>query len=650
MRGFAAVISVTAMLACVGAQAAEVPSITTKAAQARLKADLPFADRQDFDFASRGFVATRSDPLIKRADGGVAWDLNAFAFLKGEAPDSVNPSLWRQAQLLSMNGLFQVSDHIWQVRGFDLANITFIEGKTGWIIIDPLTTVETAKAALELANAKLGARPVVAVIYTHSHVDHFGGVRGVVDEKDVAAGKVRIIAPQGFLEEAVSENVIAGAAMTRRATYQFGYNLSPGPEGQISSGIGQAVAKGTISLIPPTESVDHTGQTTNVDGVDIEFQFTPGTEAPAEMNIYFPQWRVLCMAENANATMHNVLTPRGAVVRDAKVWADDLTESIALFGGRTDTLFTSHGWPRFGRQVIVDYLGSHRDAYKFLHDQTVRLMNEGYVGDEIADRIALPPVLAREWFNRGYYGTMSFNSRAVYQRYMGWYDANPVHLAPLEPADQAGRYVAAMGGADKVRALAEKAYADGDYAWAATLLNNVVLSAPGDKAAREQLAKVYDQMGFQAESSLWRNMYLTGAAELRGGAPSPTTSTGSLDIVRNLPSAMIFDLMAVRLNPKKVGDGAVSVIFAFPERDERFLITVRNQVLVARPAPADATADATLTVPRALFLESLFTGKSLAGKVMSGEAKAEGDLGALQKLTSWFDPPKGSFPIITRPE
>jgi alkyl sulfatase BDS1-like metallo-beta-lactamase superfamily hydrolase len=649
MRMSGVVLSTLVLSLALGAHAAEAPSDSTRAAQAKLKAELPFADRQDYEFASRGYIGDREDPIIRRADGGVVWNLAAYDFVKGEAPDTVNPSLWRQAQLFSMHGLFQVSENVWQVRGFDLANITFIKSDTGWIIIDPLTTVETARAALQLANEKLGARPVVAVIYTHSHVDHFGGVRGVVDEKDVKAGKVAIIAPLGFLEEAVSENVIAGPAMTRRATYQFGYNLVPGPKGQISSDIGQGVSKGTISLIAPTVTVDRTGQTMTVDGVDIEFQFTPGTEAPAEMNIYFPQWRVLCMAENANATMHNVLTPRGALVRDAKVWADDLTESIELFGDRTDTLFTSHGWPRFGQQVITEYLGSHRDAYKYLHDQTVRLMNEGYVGDEIANRIALPPVLSRQWFNRGYYGNMSFNSRAVYQRYMGWYDANPVHLATLEPADQARRYVEAMGGAETVKTLAAKAHKDGDYAWAATLLNNIVTADPGNKGAREQLAAAYDQMGWQAESSLWRNMYLTGAGELRDGVAS-SASSGSFDIVSNLPSSMIFDLMAVRLNPEKVGKDGVSVIFAFPERGERFLVTVRNQVLIARPVGADAKADASLILPRPLFLQSLFTGKSLAGKVLSGEAKAEGDLKALQKLTSWFDPPKGNFPIITRPE
>lgn len=629
--------------------AAEAPSAATLKAQAALKKSLPFEDRQDYDFATRGFLGTLADPVIHRADGAVAWDLTAYDFVKGDAPDTVNPSLWRQAELLAKSGLFQVSDTIWQVRGFDVSNITFIKGQTGWIVIDPLTTAEVAKAAYDLVTEKLGARPIVAVIYTHSHTDHFGGVKGIVSQADVDAGKVQVIAPDGFLEEAVSENVIAGVAMSRRANYQFGIGLTPGVDGQMSSGIGKGISKGTITLIAPTVSIHKTGETLVVDGVKIEFQVTPGTEAPAEMNMYFPDLRILCMAENANATMHNVLTPRGALVRDARAWAGYLSESIRLFGDRTDTMFTSHGWPRFGGEVVRSYLGDHRDAYKYLHDQTVRMMNQGYVGAEIANRIALPPVLAREWFNRGYYGTMSFNSRAVYQRYMGWYDANPVHLAVLPPADEAARYVEAMGGADKVLALAKAAHDKGDDRWAATLLNNVVLAQPTNAAAKEALAASYDQMGYQAESSLWRNIYLTGAQELRGGV-KPALAAGSTDMIANLPTPMIFDLMAVRLDPAKAGDAELRILFVFPERKERYLVQVRHGVLTAESAAEGVKADATLTLARALLLQSMFTGASLAPKVMSGEAKAEGNPFALQKLVGWFDKPDGAFPIVTRPE
>ncbi len=631
------------------ALAVDAPSAATIKAQADLKKTLPFEDRQDFDFASRGYLGTLADPVIRRADGAIAWDLTAYDFLKGDAPDTVNPSLWRQAQLLSNTGLFQVSETIWQVRGFDVSNITFIKGQTGWIVIDPLTTAEVAKAAYALVTEKLGARPVVAVIYTHSHTDHFGGVKGIVSQADVDAGKVQVIAPNGFLEEAVSENVIAGVAMSRRANYQFGTSLTPGVEGQMTSGIGKGISRGTITLIAPTVSVTHTGEVLTVDGVKMEFQVTPGTEAPAEMNIFFPDLRILCMAENANATMHNVLTPRGALVRDARAWAGYLSESLRLYGPRTDTMFTSHGWPRFGGQVVRDFLADHRDAYKYLHDQTVRLMNQGYVGDEIANRIALPPVLAREWFNRGYYGTMSFNSRAVYQRYMGWYDANPVHLAVLPPAEQARRYVEAMGGAGKVMALAQTAYDQGDYRWSATLLNNVVQAQPGDPAGKAALARTYDQMGYQAESSLWRNIYLTGAAELRGGVTA-SPSAGSSDMIANLPTPMIFDLLAVRLDPAKAGDSALRILFVFPDRNERYLVQVRHAVLTAEPVAEGVKVDATLTLPRALLLQSLFTGAPLAPKIMSGEAKIDGNPLALQKLVGWFDKPAGAFPIVTRPE
>ena len=648
MKSLAIAVLSLALISTSAAKAADPASPATIAAQASLRASLPFADQQDFEFADRGFLGSRVEPRIMRADGVVAWDLSVYDFLKGPAPDTVNPSLWRQAGLLAKHGLFQVSDHIWQVRGFDVSNITFIAGDTGWIIIDPLTTAEVAKAALELANQKLGKRRVVAVIYTHSHTDHFGGVRGVVDQADVDARRVAIIAPEGFLKEAVSENVIAGPAMNRRAEFQFGYRLVPGPLGQVSSGIGQGISKGTVTLIAPTLSITHTGQTMTIDGVALEFQMTPGTEAPAEMNVYFPGWRILCMAENANVSMHNVLTPRGALVRDAKAWADDLSDSIRLYGPRTDTMFTSHGWPRFGQAVITRFLSDHRDAYKYLHDQSVRMMNSGLIGSEIAGQIALPPVLAKDWFNRGYYGTMSFNSRAVYQRYMGWYDANPAHLSVLAPPEEGRRYVAAMGGAAKVMTLARASSQAGDYGWAASLLNHVVMADAKDQSARQQLAGVYDQLGYQAESAIWRNMYLTAAGELRGAAMAPRNASGSPDLVANLPSPMIFDLLAVRLDPAKAADQTLSVIFEFPDRGERFLVHVAHGVLTAEPTDAAAKSDATLTLARPLLLGSLLAGQALGPKIASGEVKISGDTTALARLVSWFTPPRPDFPVVTR--
>ena len=644
----AAGVAVLAMIAG-AARAGDPASAITIDKQKTFAATLPMADRQDFAFADQGFLGTRADPLIKRADGQPAWNLAAYDFLRTEAPATANPSLWRQAQLLSKHGLFKVSDRVYQVRGFDISNITFVRGDSGWIVIDPLTMKETAQAALELVNEKLGKLPVKAVIYTHSHSDHFGGVRGVVDEADVKAGKVTIVAPEGFMKEVAAENILAGNAMARRAQYQFGVMLPPGAQGQITSGIGQNIAHGSITLIPPTVTIDHTGQELTLDGVRIRFQYTPSTEAPAEMNLYFPDLRILDMAENANVSMHNILTPRGALVRDSKAWADDLTESIRLFGDVSDIMITSHGWPRFGGTVVKDFLADHRDAYKYLHDQTVRMMNLGMTGDEIAAKIALPPALAKDWFNRGYYGSMSFNSRAVYQRYMGWYDANPAHLVPSPPADAGQRYVAAMGGAAKVKAMAKEAAGKGDYAWAATLLNHAVMADDGDKEAKTLLASAYDQMGYQTENSLWRNIYLTGADELRGGVRKLPASMTPLDMLTALDSSMIFDVLSVRLNPDKAKDAHLRIVFVFPDRGERFLVEVRNGVLVARSVGDGEKADAVLTIARPLFLESLFTGKSLVPKILTGEVKLDGDRAAMGRMTGWFDAFPTDFPIVTRP-
>jgi len=615
-------------------------ALTALAGQAAAAPD--FADRQDFAFADKGFVATRDDPKITAADGRVVWDLSAYDFLKGPAPAGVNPSLWRQSQLLSKSGLFEVSKGVWQVRGFDLANATFIAGKTGWIVIDPLTSAETAKAALDLANAKLGARPVVALIYTHSHVDHFGGARGMVAQADVDAGKVQVIAPQGFLEHAVSENIIAGAAMQRRALYQFGSLLPKGPDGLVNAGIGMAVSGGTQTLVPPNVDIARSGQELTVDGVRIQFQLTPNTEAPAEMNLYFPDLKLLDLAENANATLHNVLTPRGALVRDAKEWAGYLSESIRLYGDKSDVLMTSHGWPRFGQAEIGDYLEKHRDAYKYLHDQSVRMMNDGLLPAEIANRIKLPEALDNEWYNRGYYGTMSFNSRAVYQRYMGWYDANPVHLAPLEPADEARRYVELMGGAAKVLAAAQAAYDKGDDRWASELANRLVMADAGDRAARELLAKAYDRQGAASESAIWRNMYLTGARELRNGVAPAAGASASLELVRNTPTPMLLDLLAVRLDPAKSKGAEVSVDLTFPDRKERFRVRVKNDVLTYEADPKTGKADGAYAMPRSQFL----TG-ALAGADLSGQATA-GDKTALARLLGLLSAPRAGFPIVTR--
>lgn len=617
----------------------------TRAANAEMSRTLPWSDREDEDFAARGFIAAPDASQIRSDAGAVVWDFTAYDFLQGEAPETVNPSLWRHAQLLVRAGLFQVTDRVYQVRGFDVANMTIVVGDTGLIIIDPLTSRETAAAALALARRTLGDRPVVAVIYTHSHADHFGGVRGVVDDADVAAGRVQIVAPQGFMEHAIAENVIAGNAMGRRAMLQFGAGLAPGPEGQMTSGIGAAISAGTFTLIPPTHSISHTGETLIIDGVGIEFQLTPETEAPAEMNFFFPDFGVLHMAENANASMHNVLTPRGALVRDAKAWADYLTEALRLYGERTQIMVTSHAWPRFGGERVRDFIASHRDAYKFLHDQTVRLMNAGFTDREIAEQVRLPEALASRWFNRGYYGTMMHNSRAVYQRYMGWYDGNPANLNPLPPEEEAVRFVRAMGGPDRVLAEGQRAFDEGDYRWAARVLNHLVFAEPSHTAARALLARTHRQMAYQAESAIWRNMYLVAAQELESGVTPRSVDVQSADFVAATPTGYVLDLLAVRLNPGRLGARSFAFNLVFPERNERFAVTIRNGVLVHE---RDVTlADApTITSPRPVFLQAMAT-QSMARAVSRGDIRITGDRRALRGLGDVFDTPDPNFAVVT---
>jgi alkyl sulfatase BDS1-like metallo-beta-lactamase superfamily hydrolase len=604
-------------------------------------------DRQDFDFASRGFIATRTDPVIKRADGRVAFDLSSYGFLEGAAPDTANPSLWRQAQILTKHGLFKVADRIYQVRGFDVSTVTFIDAGAGWIVVDPLTTVEVARAALELAQEHVAEKPVLAVIYSHSHIDHYGGVGGVTTAADAAAGKVKVIAPEGFLEHAVSENIIAGPAMLRRARFQFGHTLPRGAEGEMTSGLGPCPSMGTLSLIAPTDLVTRTGQEITVGDVTMVFQLTPGTEAPAEMNFHLPQFRAVFMAENANLTMHNLLPARGALVRDAKAWADYLTESIRLFGPTSDVMFAAHGIPRFGQAEITAFLTNHRDAYKFLHDQSVRLMNTGLTGPEIAEVLALPQVLAKQWFNRGYYGTMSHNSKAIYQRYLGWYDANPANLNPLPPEPAAKKYVAAMGGPDAVMAQADVAMKAGELRWAATLLNHVVFADDANTAAREQLAAIYTELGFESEAGTWRNIYLTGAQELRSGPAQLPPGGFSPDVLAATTTPMLLDFAAVRVNPDKAAARAFKINLALTDRDEVVLITVENGVLVHELGVKESGAGATVRMKRPELLMTLFAGIPLAARVESGDIVIEGDAGLYAALIDLIEPLTPNFPVVT---
>lgn len=649
MRGLlmAAIWTGLALLPPAAAETGPATPVTVETNRA-FAAGLPWHDTSEATLSGHGFIATAEDPFIRNTEGRVVYDLSAYDFAEGDAPATMNPSLWRHLGLIRQHGLYEVVPGIWQVRGFDLSVMSIIGGETGYIIVDPLTATETAAAAFALVRQHLGDKPVHAVIYTHSHADHFAGIKGIVSEQDVAEGRVQIIAPSGFMEHAVSENLIAGGAMTRRATYQFGTSLEPGPAGQGGAGIGAGLPRGTMSLIAPTHSVTYTGETLTIDGVEIEFQLTPDTEAPAEMNFYLPQLRALCLAENASPTMHNVLPPRGALVRDSKAWADYLTESIRFYADKTDVMFVSHGWPRWGQAEVAEFMAHHRDAYKYLHDQTVRLMNKGYTASEIAEVIALPESLASKWYNRGYYGTMSHNSKAVYQRYLGWFDGNPANLNPWPPEESGKRYVAAMGGAKKALKVAQKAYDAGDYRWSAQVASHIVFADDTDRKARELLAKSFEQLGYQAEGSLWRNMYLTGALEARSAPAEQPVRTTSADFVGAITTPQLFDMLAIRVDPEKAEGVDVVLAFVFPDRSETRRVTLRNSVLVHEDV-AGAPVTATATLPRPAFLAMLFAGQSAAALVEAGVMKVEGETAAMAALMSSLDPADTGppFPIVT---
>jgi alkyl sulfatase BDS1-like metallo-beta-lactamase superfamily hydrolase len=624
------------------AVAPKPPSAVIESAHSEL--DLPFHETTDFDDADRGFIAALSPCIVKAADGRVVWDNDVYAFLDGTAPSSVHPSLWRQSTLAAKQGLYEVVPGIYQVRGLDLSNITFVEGDTGIIVIDPLVSTEVAAAALGLYRTHRGdERRVVAVIYTHSHVDHFGGVLGVTSQADVASGKVPVLAPEGFTAHAVQENVYAGPAMTRRATYMYGTLLPRGPQGQVGCGLGQTPSTGEVALIAPTIDIRTTGETHTIDGVEIEFQMAPGTEAPAEMHFYFPRFRALCMAENATHNLHNLLTLRGALVRDPHVWSGYLTEAIDTFADRADVVFASHHWPTWGRERIVKFLSLQRDMYAYLHDQTLRLLNQGYTGVEIAEMFQMPPALEQAWHTHGYYGSVSHNVKAVYQRYMGWFDGNPGRLWPHPPEALAPRYVEALGGIDRVVELARTASDSGDFRWAATLLDHAVFTDTEHAAARELYADTLEQMGYGAENATWRNFFLSGATELRDGNFGTATSATSPTLLSQLTPEQIFDSLAIRVNGPESWNLDLALDMTFADSDTNFRLTLRNGVLVYRKiAPDSASATVTLLLASKLRLLS-----AAFGDLASPGLELSGDESALQSLLGVLDAPDPSFNIIT---
>ncbi|WP_420110314.1 alkyl/aryl-sulfatase [Mycolicibacter arupensis] len=616
-------------------------SATIEAAHAEHLKALPFGDTTDFDDADRGFIAALAPCVITAADGRVVWDNDSYDFLAGDPPTSVHPSLWRQSQLAAKQGLYEVVEGIYQIRGFDLSNITFVEGETGVIVIDPLISTEVAAAALAFYREHRGGeRPVTAVIYTHSHVDHFGGVLGVTSQADVDAGRVAVLAPEGFVEHAVSENVYAGTAMTRRAAYMYGTVLERGPQGQVGCGLGQNTSTGEVSIIVPTVTISRTGETHVIDGVQIEFQMAPGTEAPAEMHFYFPQFRALCMAENATHNQHNLLTLRGALVRDPRAWAEYLTEAIDTFGGRADVVFASHHWPTWGAERIAEFLGLQRDLYAYLHDQTLRLLNRGFTGIEIAEQFRLPPALENAWHARGYYGSVSHNVKAVYQRYLGWFDGNPARLWPHPPEALGPRYTAALGGVDRVVELAHAAFKDGDFRWAATLLDHAIFTDSDHGGARRLYADTLEQLAYGAENATWRNFFLSGATELRTGNFGTPTRVASMGLLSQLSIEQLFDSLAIRINGPQAWDLALALDVSFADIGVNYRLTLRNGVLVYRKTAADPdSADVTVTAPTKLALMAALLG--------SGGLEISGDQTAWASLLGVLEQPDPSFNIVT---
>jgi len=619
----------------------------TKQALAAAAAHLPLDDTQDFDDAARGFIAKSEQRQITATDGRVVWDLDAYAFLDGPAPDTANPSLWRQGQLLIKDGLFEVVPGIYQARGYDLSVISFIEGDIGVIVIDPLISKETAAAAFALYQQHRGERPVTGMIYTHSHIDHFGGVKGVITVDDVESGRVPVIAPEGFMDYAVSENVFVGTAMSRRAGYMYGAAVEKGQAGQIGAGLGQTTSTGEPTLIPPIVDIATTGEELTVDGVRIVFQVTPGTEAPAEMNFYFPDFRALCTAENTSHTLHNILTLRGAEVRDARAWAAYLTETIDLWGDELEVVFASHHWPTWGQERAVEFLAMQRDMYAYLHDQTLRLINQGYLGAEIAEQLEMPPALVAAWHTHGYYGSVSHNVKAIYQRYLGWYDGNPAHLWPHPPVEAAQRYVAAMGGADAAVALARQAYDEGDYRWSVEVLNHVLFADESHAAARALQADALEQLGFGAENGTWRSAFLAGATELRYGNFGTPASSAPPDLVGALTVEQVLGTIAVRIDGPRAWDEHLVLSFVVTDVGAIYIAELRNGTLNSRVAETPAAGSTTFTLTRPALI-GLVTGTlDLAGAVADATVAIDGDAADLQRLVGLLAPVNPDFPIVT---
>ena len=618
------------------------PSAATKAANLALRSILPFNDRRDFENAKRGLVADLPDGgVVKDSDGNVVWDLGAYRAYIGEdatAPETANPSLWRQAQLLMIGGLFEVVDGVYQVRGADLSNMTIVEGDDGIIIVDPLISKETAKYALELYYSERGNRTVKAVIYSHSHIDHFGGVRGVIDEAAVNAGDVQIFAPSGFLDHAIEENVYAGTAMGRRASYMYGNLLPKDPTGQLTAGLGVTTSSGGTTVIPPTHIVEETGEKHLIDGIEHVFVMAPGSEAPSEMMWYLPKFKMLNMAEDSTHNMHNLYTLRGAKTRDAQKWPGYLNEVLKTYGDVVEVEIAQHHWPTWGNTEIVEHIKAQRDIYKYLHDQTLHFANMGYTMNELPDLVEIPQSLVEQWSTHGYYGSQSHNVRAVYNFYLGYFDGNPAHLDPLPPVEVGLKYVAALGGAERVLEIGSEAIAQGEYRWAAELLNHLVFAQPDNQEAKDLQADALEQMGYQSENGTWRNFFLGGASELRNGVMElPTPNTASADIIANMSLKLVFGYMGVQLNAKRAEGKSLAINFEFPDINEKHTLFLSNSVLNHWPDYSEPDADATVTLDRATLNKVLSGESEMATEIGDGTVQVSGNQDKLSELLDSLD-------------
>ncbi|MFR3146137.1 MAG: alkyl/aryl-sulfatase [Eubacterium callanderi] len=592
---------------------------------------LDFSDEQEKSFAEKGLIAAPESLELKDEKGKVVWSQKAYSFVENaDAPATVNPSLWRNTQLNHLYGLFEVADGIYQVRGYDMTNITFIKGDTGWIVFDPLMSTECSAAAMQLVNENLGERPVTAVVMSHPHVDHYGGIKGIISEEEVASRSIPIIVPEGFEEHAVSENVYAGNAMGRRAGYQYGTILDDSATGSMSIGIGMGQSTGTISYISPNDTIKQTGETRTVDGVTMEFQLTPGTEAPVEMNTWFADKKALWIAENCTGTLHNLYTLRGAQIRDGNAWAEYIMEAMTRYGKDAEVVFQSHNWPHWGNDVINRYLENTAAMYKFINDQTLMYINQGYTSDEISNMITLPESLEKNWYTRQYYGTVAHNAKAVYQKYMGWYDANPVNLNPLTPSDSAKKYVEYMGDTGEVLKKARADFDKGEYQWVAEITNVLVFADPGNQEARYLCADALEQLGYQAESGTWRNAYLSGAKELREGTTTDTAlkANSSADLKKSMTPEMMMDYMGILTDSNAAQDVNLKINLNFTNTDP-YLLRVDSGVLLYQKGIQADDADATLTLPRV----AMFTILNKDEAKQQETIKIEGDQDILKKLT-----------------